>query len=387
MRRHSFDFIAGHKIVKRSAKENYAVCSRLDFSSMLTLVILLIVFLVVCIQLLRTHRRAVNALPKHALLANHQDVKLAGEGSSRSVVDRDDNDREECSIPTTNSSTSQGDQPGQKRGPATGLAASSISTVASPASISSLGSSVVMKFSKLKVNTSSSRFESPAGASSEIPNASSCSATSSSTSSGPSVGLADRFATHRAASSLSPFSSPLSTPPTTPPPSPSPSPSPATYQTPAAYRGHVRPVLNDLDFTLYKKKTRTLTKSPKKSQTKAGGKMPAEGLNDVTVTTWFYKTTTESKLVNTPPDLTGHPDGLVLGDVYFDRAGDACRLWLWSLDMVGVAHWKQVPIGYQRGDGKHLIVTRKTFFPSWVTPSYYRQIGNGEASYLRDGAK
>ena len=114
-------------------------------------------------------------------------------------------------------------------------------------------------------------------------------------------------------------------------------------------------------------------KSPKKPQMRAAG----QAANDVTITTWVYKTTTESKLLDTPPNLTGHPENLVLGDIYFDRVRDAYHLWLWCLDEVGVAHWEKVPFGYQRGDGKFLIVTPKNFLPSWVAPSYYKQIVSG----------
>lgn len=135
------------------------------------------------------------------------------------------------------------------------------------------------------------------------------------------------------------------------------------------------------DFAMYKKKIRTITKSPKKPVSMAAGGLAAETINDVTVTTWFYKTTAESKLLDAPPNLSGHPEGLVLGDIYFDRVGDAYHLWLWCLDKAGVAHWRKVPFGYQRGDGKRLIVTRKNILLSWVTPSYYKQV-ESDSEYL-----
>ena len=72
----------------------------------------------------------------------------------------------------------------------------------------------------------------------------------------------------------------------------------------------------------------------------ADGKLPARKLvNDATTTTWFYNTSPATELLDSPPDLTGHPDGLSLGDVYFDSADDHYRLWLWCLNDVGIQHW------------------------------------------------
>lgn len=109
--------------------------------------------------------------------------------------------------------------------------------------------------------------------------------------------------------------------------------------------------------------------------------MLAEAAADVTTTAWFYKITAEAKLLVTPPDLTGHPDGLVPGDVYFDRVRDTFQLWLWCLDGADELHWTKIPFGYQRDDGKHLIVTPKNHLLSWVTPSYYKQIGSAGESW------
>ncbi|KAI1785304.1 hypothetical protein LXA43DRAFT_1066014 [Ganoderma leucocontextum] len=145
------------------------------------------------------------------------------------------------------------------------------------------------------------------------------------------------------------------------------------------------PWSNAVDFSLYKKKTRVLTKSPKKSQTTAAGKSPSnKPATDVTTTTWFYKISTGSQLLDTPPDLTGHPDGLAFGDIYFDWVEDHYQLWLWCLDSFGVPHWMKIPFGYERKDGKHLIVTCKIHFLSWVTAKYYKELINDESSTSMD---
>ncbi|PIL27823.1 hypothetical protein GSI_10977 [Ganoderma sinense ZZ0214-1] len=141
-----------------------------------------------------------------------------------------------------------------------------------------------------------------------------------------------------------------------------------------------------IDFTLYKKKTRVLTKSPRKPQTKAAGKMRAEVAADsTTITTWFYKLSPNAELLAVPPDLANHPEGLSLGDLYLDRVGGVYQPWLWRLDEISVPHWKKISVGHQRDDGKHLIVTRKNHLLSWVMPSYYRQVGSGYGSAVGEG--
>lgn len=64
----------------------------------------------------------------------------------------------------------------------------------------------------------------------------------------------------------------------------------------------------------------------------------------------------------------------VLGDVYQHMTTPQLSLmWLRVNDGQGQPIWQPVPAGYQRGDGRRLMLTLSRREPIWVTQSYYER--------------
>lgn len=91
-----------------------------------------------------------------------------------------------------------------------------------------------------------------------------------------------------------------------------------------------------------------------------------------TVVAWYQDDLIHNGLIDSPVDLA-HDAALSLGDLYYHRTPAQYQLWLWTMGQDG-PWWKPVTWGHVREDGKRLIVTKLSKWPSWVSESYYRSL-------------
>ncbi|KAI0720097.1 hypothetical protein C8T65DRAFT_736261 [Cerioporus squamosus] len=81
------------------------------------------------------------------------------------------------------------------------------------------------------------------------------------------------------------------------------------------------------------------------------------------------------QLIQTPPDLTGDPK-LALGDLFFFQTLTRYKFWIWTLDDSEKAYWKAIRYGFQREDGRRLIVTPAQRKPGWVKQERWSQLSH-----------
>ncbi|RPD53701.1 hypothetical protein L227DRAFT_616791 [Lentinus tigrinus ALCF2SS1-6] len=79
------------------------------------------------------------------------------------------------------------------------------------------------------------------------------------------------------------------------------------------------------------------------------------------------------QLIRSPPDLTGNPK-LALGDLFYYQTLTRYQLWIWTLDDSEKPCWKAIRYGFQREDGRRLIVTPTQRKPGWVKPERWSQL-------------
>ncbi len=72
-----------------------------------------------------------------------------------------------------------------------------------------------------------------------------------------------------------------------------------------------------------------------------------------------------------PPDLTDHPDGLKLGDIFLHQFGDEMQTWLWQVADDGGNYWMPISVGQARGDGRVLTFTETNQKPSWLQRRWF----------------
>ena len=85
-------------------------------------------------------------------------------------------------------------------------------------------------------------------------------------------------------------------------------------------------------------------------------------------TPWYQADYPSDQLLDAPLRLKHK---LTIGELYYHCTPTQYRLWLWTDDAVKGLHWAPVKCGYQRGDGRYLIITNKDKFPSWVLHNQY----------------
>ena len=87
--------------------------------------------------------------------------------------------------------------------------------------------------------------------------------------------------------------------------------------------------------------------------------------------------------IDAPPDMARDAD-LALGDLFYYVMRDGTyQLWLWCVGSNGQPWWKPVYVGYQREDGKWLLVTPQLKVPGWVTWDRFARVFDAGA-LLRD---
>ena len=86
------------------------------------------------------------------------------------------------------------------------------------------------------------------------------------------------------------------------------------------------------------------------------------------------------QIIRTPPDLTGEPK-LALGDLFYYQTLTRFQFWIWILDDAGRPHWKAIRYGYQRDDGRRLMITPVERKPAWVTPERWCQYRHGKCAF------
>ena len=85
------------------------------------------------------------------------------------------------------------------------------------------------------------------------------------------------------------------------------------------------------------------------------------------VTLFYRQEELGQEPLDAPPDLSHDPE-LSLGDLFYHAMQDGSfQLWLWCIGTDGQPRWKQVYVGYQREDGRWLLVTPQLKVPGWVS--------------------
>ncbi|OJT15462.1 hypothetical protein TRAPUB_7635 [Trametes pubescens] len=110
-------------------------------------------------------------------------------------------------------------------------------------------------------------------------------------------------------------------------------------------------------------------RTPRKNSPSKGGAPPTEWTFN-----WYDSLSGEA--LSEPPDFVpkGPIGRLCIGDIYYHRTPYGCQLWLRVADSYDEPpYWLPVSCGYERADGKFLILTRVHKLPSWVVESTYRQ--------------
>ncbi|KAI0715881.1 hypothetical protein C8T65DRAFT_738319 [Cerioporus squamosus] len=81
------------------------------------------------------------------------------------------------------------------------------------------------------------------------------------------------------------------------------------------------------------------------------------------------------QLIHAPPDLTGNPK-LALGDLFFYQTLTRYKFWIWTLEDSEKPYWKAIRYGFQREDGRRLIVTPAQRKPGWVKQERWSQLSH-----------
>ncbi|PIL26910.1 hypothetical protein GSI_10048 [Ganoderma sinense ZZ0214-1] len=84
-----------------------------------------------------------------------------------------------------------------------------------------------------------------------------------------------------------------------------------------------------------------------------------------TVTIYYQPAHLSEEPIRTPPDLSNDAN-LAPGDLFYHRMrDDRFQLWLWCIGVDGQPWWKPVYEGYEREDGKWLLITPQLKVPGW----------------------
>ena len=97
---------------------------------------------------------------------------------------------------------------------------------------------------------------------------------------------------------------------------------------------------------------------------------PGSAVSDVVVTRYWEPEVIGTRLIDCPPDLSGDRN-LAVGDIFIYWTASQYRLWIYRSG----GYWERVEMGYEREDGRVLIVTPQKREPSWVSREYYERSG------------
>ncbi|KAI1783096.1 hypothetical protein LXA43DRAFT_1067979 [Ganoderma leucocontextum] len=121
--------------------------------------------------------------------------------------------------------------------------------------------------------------------------------------------------------------------------------------------------------------------TPRAKATQEIDDLPAEPSQ--VVTSFYQPDEVGDEPIEAPPDLTRDPE-LTLGDLfYYVKRDGTYKLWLWCIGHDGQPWWKPVYVGYQREDGRWLLITPHLKVPGWVTWDRFSRVFDVKA-LLRD---